>query len=236
VGSARSQRHRPGARRARTGGPGGVGAGPALIAIGLVAGCRDAPPPPPADLAATLATATSADVASWRLDEATWRRIVVEPYRDLHPEYVAAFDAAAPALVGRLATRNPTDASSTAPSTIATRPHYAGDPDLTTGEAWARWALPVAFASEVATVDGRPLDAVFLRDRGRWYAIVGLDVVIRTRVAALDPSCAELLDAPDRRCRELAWQITDAALRTTPARFTRACALAANLCGKRSPP
>jgi hypothetical protein len=188
----------------------------------------------PAELAPYLTTLAGAgeatrtrEVASWWLDEAAWRRVVVEPYRELHAEYTRAFATATPRLVAQLATSG----------AIATRAHYADDPKLTTGEARTRWALPVAYASQVAAKDGVPFDAVFLRDGGRWHAIVGLDTAIRAHIAGLDPACAELLDIaqPPRRCREVAWALADAALRSDRARFTHACTLAQTVCAKPSP-
>ena len=156
------------------------------------------------------------EVASWQLDESAWKRIVVEPYRELYPEYAREY-ALAPIPRG----------------TIATRRHFADDPQLTVGQAWTRWALPVLAESYVATIDGKPLDAVFVRDGDRWHAITGLDRVIRARVTALDPSCS--IGGTSKQCRELAWQIADAALRTERSRFARACALAEAHCGKPPP-
>ncbi len=202
----------------------------------MVAACHREPErsPPPRTLADTLRTASTLDaatcrheVASWRLDEAAWRRIVVESYRPLYADYAAAFVAAEPELVTALA----------GAKLVATRPHFAGDPALTPAQARTRWALPVAFASEVATLDGKPLDVVFLRDGDHWRAIAGLDRVIRARVASLDPTCAGVLDllAPPPRCRDIGWEIAEAALRTDRGRFAHACTLATSLCGKPTP-
>ena len=162
------------------------------------------------------------EVASWRLDEVAWRRIVVEPYRALHADYASAFDAAAPELVARLQQHG----------TIAIHPHFAGQPLLTMGQARARWALPVAFGSQVATIGNAPLDAVFVHTGDRWRVIVGVDVMIRARVAVLDPECAKLLDlpAPRKPCRDIAWEIAEAALRADSARFDHSCTLATKLC------
>lgn len=200
----------------------------------MLAACADRTPARSADLPTYLAAVASEgqeartrEVASWRLDEAAWRRIVVDPYRALHADYLRAFDAAAPALVANLVAPVPT---------ISARPHFAGDPQLTTGQVRARWALPVAFASEIAMIGGAPIDAVFVRDGDRWRAIVGLDVVIRARVDRLDPACGALLDipAPPPRCRDVAWEVADAALRSDRDRFRHACTLATTLCGKPS--
>jgi hypothetical protein len=161
------------------------------------------------------------EVASWKLDRATWDRTVVEVYRPLYEEYARAFDAATPALIAQLANS----------ATITTRAHYAGDPRLTLGQARARWALPVQFPSEVAELEGAALDTVFVRDGERWRAISGLDVVIRSRVEKLDPACAVHLDvARTGRCSDVGWVIADAALRADPPRFAHACTLATNVC------
>jgi hypothetical protein len=200
-----------------------------VLVVMLAGGCRDAPPPSrPATLAEYLATVAGADeasrareVAGWKVDRATWERTVVEAYRGIHDDYAHAFDGAAPGLVARLASR----------ATITTRAHYAGDPRLTVGQARTRWALPVQFPSEVAELDGAPLDAVFVRDGDRWRAITGLDAVIRARVAALDPACAAHLEGlRSGRCSDVGWVIADAALRADPPRFAHACTLATNLC------
>jgi hypothetical protein len=190
----------------------------ARIALLLLLACGDRAP-------ATLERVIEArDVASWRFDEATWRRIVVDPYRDVFADYDRQFTAELPRITKRLER-----------GTIVTRKHFAGDDRLTTGEAWTRWALPVLADSEVATIDGAPLDVVFVHDGERWRAITGLDRVIRARVTALDAACAPLMEAPTKQCRELAWQIADAALRNQRSRFTRSCALAASHCGKPAP-
>ncbi|HEU0034267.1 MAG TPA: hypothetical protein VFQ53_26775 [Kofleriaceae bacterium] len=201
----------------------------ALLVI-AVAACRRPEPAP--DLTGELARiarleldARRAAVAHWKLDEAAWRRIVVEPYRARYADYARAFDAAAPALAERLHA-----------GTFAARAHFAGDPALTADQARTRWALPVAFAAEVATLDGQPIDAVFVDDHGV-RAIVGVDAIVHAAVAARDPACARLLDTPEPapRCREIQWELADTALREDAARFAHACALATTLCGKPSP-
>lgn len=197
--------------------------------IVLIAACRDAPPPR-ATLAEYLGALAGADdatrareVASWQLDRATWERTVVATYAGVHDDYTRAFAAAAPALVAQIATRQP----------ITTRPHFAGDPKLTLGQAHARWALPVQYPSEIAELDGAALDAVFLHDGARWRAIVGIDGVLRAKAAAIDPACAAYLGAtPSRKCSEVGWVIADAALRSDRPRFAHACSLASNLCAQ----
>lgn len=201
----------------------------AALALAMLVACGSGSERAEPALGAYLAALEepAAAVAGWRLDEAAWRRLVVDPYRTLHADYVREFDAAAPRLVTRLARRD---------REISTRAHFAGDPLLTRGEAWARWALPVMAPAEVAILDGEPLDAVFVRDGDRWRAIVGLDAIVTARVTALDPACAGRMTEPAPRCRELAWQIADAALRSDRARFEHACGLARGLCSKTSPP
>lgn len=202
----------------------------AALAALAVAACRDPSPPPPrpAPLAAYLRAIAPADraaeVARWRLDRVTWDRTVVDAYAGLHADYARAFEAAVPALIDRLA----------AGGEVATRAHYAGDPRLTLDQARARWALPVQYPSEVATIGGAPLDVVFVRDAaGAWRAITGLGEILRARAAAIDPACAaHLARVHPGRCGDLGWMIADALLRTDPRRFAHACALATHVCPK----
>lgn len=209
----------------------------AVALLVLTAACRDPMPPPPvrATLAEYLGTIAGTDeatrtleIATWQLDRDTWERTVVATYAGVHADYLHAFQTAAPALNAVLAHRG----------TITTRPHFAGDPKLTLGQAHTRWALPVQYPSEIAELDGTPLDAVFVRDGDRWRAISGLDLVIRAKAAAIDPACAARLDvATSGQCIEVGWVIADAALRADTARFAHACSLASNLCAvvNRSP-
>ena len=210
-----------------------------VVALVLVA-CRDAAPPPPAhtgsaaELAAYLATVAGADeatrkreVASWILDETTWSRDIVEPYRALYNEYVAGFDAQVPAMVAELA---PLGA-------VTARRHFAGDRKLAAAQIRARWAVPVQFPSMVAELAGKPIDTVFIFDGARWRALLGLDQIVMAHVAALDPVCAAklALAGPPGRCTEVGWLVADAALRLQHERFAHACALAATLCGNPGP-
>ena len=161
-----------------------------------------------------------------KLDEAAWRQLVVDPYRDLYADYARAFEVTAPALRAQLAKPGP----------LVMRKHFAGDPALTPDQMVTRWALPVLFDSRLATKAGAPLDAVFVRTGEGWRAIVGLDGIVRTRIATLDPGCAALVGRTEpTACRQIGWEIANAALRTERERFTRVCALARSLCGKRSP-
>lgn len=214
-----------------------------VLAAGATAtGCQERTPPnAPPSLAAYLGSLAGADealrareVASWKLDRATWARTVVAPYDTVYDDYARRFDAAAPALVVALAR----------PARVTTRAHYAGDPRLTLGQARARWALPVQYPSEVAvlatgdpTSEGVSLDVVFVRDGQRWRAITGLDAILRERAHALDPRCARYLDVTGPgRCAEIGWVIADALLRTDTQRFARACTLAENVCVVNGPP
>ncbi len=201
----------------------------------LIAACRESPPQT-ATLAGYLGSLTIADeearadaVASWQLDRATWERTVVPTYAGLYDEYARAFAVAAPALVAQLA-------HGKRRVMIMTRPHFAGDPRLTLGQARARWALPVLYPSEVADLDSITLDAVFVRDGNRWRAITGIDSVLRAKVAALDPACAAHLDVlpspTTKLCSDVGWVIANAALRSERARFDHACSLASNLCAR----
>ncbi|HEX7701519.1 MAG TPA: hypothetical protein VF403_12370 [Kofleriaceae bacterium] len=210
-----------------------------LIAVVVASGaCHDAPqgvkPGTPDELAAYLKTVAGADkqtrkreVSTWIVDETTWSRDVVEPYRGLYSEYVAGFDAQVPALVAQLASAG----------VVTARRHYAGDKRLTLAEARLRWAVPVQFPSVVAELDGKPIDAVFVHDGGRWRALVGLDPLMLAHVAALDPACEKLIEhaGPSGRCTEVGWLVADSALRGDRQRFAHACQLASTLCGNPGP-
>lgn len=206
-----------------------------LAVLALVACSAPSPPgPPPGSpeaLARYLGAVVGADeatrqreVASWQLDAAGWDRTVIGLYRPLHADYQRAFAAALPALVARLA----------GPGPVTARRHYAGDPRLTGAEARDRWAVPPLYPSLVAEAAGAPIDAVFVPDGGRWRALVGLDAVVRARVATLDPGCAAKLDlaGPTGRCGEVGAAITTAALRTDRDQLAHVCRLAETLCGK----
>jgi hypothetical protein len=153
------------------------------------------------------------------LDRATWDRIVVPEFRDLYEDYRTAF------------------ASATWRGPIATRKHFAGDAALTPNQARARWLLPVLFPSEIATAGGQPIDAVFVPDGGKWFALVGIDRVIRARVDRRDPACGAVIDtpSPSKTCRDAAFAVAAATLRTDDTRFVRTCAIARTACVKPSP-
>jgi len=198
----------------------------AVLAALCVTACRGAAPPEALDgYLGGLAGADEANrrdaIADWKLDRAAWERVTTDPYRAAYADYARAFAVAAPALVARLAHAG----------TVTVRAHHAEDPRLTRGQARARWAQPIQAASQIADVDGAPIDAVFVRDGGHWRVIVGVDAIIHDRAAALDPACAAVLDAVvPGRCADAAWVVAEAALRDDRPRFDHACALAANLC------
>jgi len=210
-----------------------------LVVVLLVA-CRDAAPTPPVptgtadELATYLTTVAGADeptrkreVASWILDETTWSRDLVEPYRALYNEYVAGFDAQMPAMVAALAPLGQ----------VTARRHFAGDKKLAPAQIRTRWAVPVQFPSMVADLAGKPIETVFIFDGARWRALLGLDAIVMAHVAALDPACAQklALAGPPGRCTEVGWLVADSALRQQRERFAHACALAATLCGNPVP-
>jgi hypothetical protein len=98
--------------------------------------------------------------------------------------------------------------------------------------------VPALFPSAVAAAgDGAPIDAVFVPDGERWYALLGVDAAVRARVAAYDPRCAArlALAGPPGRCSDVGAAIAHAALRTDSPALTHACQLADTLCGKESP-
>ena len=209
------------------------------VAVCLLVACGHAAPPAPApgtpdDLAAYLRGVAGTDeatrtheVAGWILDEATWNRTIVEPWRALWPDYARGFDAASARLVTELVLDGP----------ITARRHYAGDPHLTAAQGRLRWALPVQYPSAVAELAGKPIDTVFVFDGARWRALAGLDELVLARVRSLDPACAALLAkaGPAGHCTEVGWMVADSALEGDSTRFAHACRLAATLCGNASP-
>lgn len=185
----------------------------ALVMVAV--GCRN-------DTTRSLEDTIRGNPVEWKLTAPAWQRIVVEPYRQYYAAYAQAFDADVPVTVAPRAA-------------IAVRRHYADDPTLTVGQAFTRWALPVLAESYVAIADGAPIDAVFVRDDNRWYAIAGLDRVIRDRVAHYDPTCAARMIGSAPLCRQVAWSIADGALRGLAAEVAHGCGLAVTHCGKPSP-
>jgi hypothetical protein len=195
-----------------------------LVVLVALVGCGSDAAKPLPELAQYLSGIEdrAAEIATWRLDEATWRRITVEPYRARYADYVREFDTAAPAL-----------AASLGGGPFEVRDHFADDPQLTLGQARTRWALPVLAKAKVT----RSIDAVFVEDGNRWRAIVGLDRVVTRAVSQFDAVCAERIDAPGatKTCRSAAWQVADGALRKDRERVAHACSLAMALCGTPSP-
>lgn len=211
-----------------------------LVVAAVLVACRDSAPTPRAptgtadELAAYLTTVAGADeatrkreVSSWILDETTWSRDLVDPYRSLYNEYVAGFDAQVPAMVAQLAPLGQ----------VTARRHFAGDRRLVPAQIRARWAVPVQFPSMVADLAGKPIETVFIFDGGRWRALLGLDRIVMAHVAALDPACAATLalSGPPGRCTEVGWLVADSGLRQQRERFAHACTLAATLCGNPVP-
>ena len=192
----------------------------------ILAACSRAAAPQPGsaeDLAAYLKGIDDPprEVAGWIVDEATWKRTIVEPYTALWPDYVHAFDAARPALVDQLRHAGPV------------RRHFAGDPQLSLAQGRLRWTVPTLYPSMVAA----GIDTVFIFDGGHWRALAGLDDVVLAHLRALDPACAVLVAraGPKGTCTELAWAVADSGLRGDRAGFARACKLAAPYCGNGSP-
>lgn len=164
------------------------------------------------------------DTRAWQLTRDEWEHTVVPEFRSLYDDYARAFVAARPALV--------TAAAKGRPWTTHVRQHYAGDPDLTLGQARTRWALPVMAPAFVHIAES-PLDAVFVRTPRGWGAIVGVDTILVARVAALEPSCARHLEQLGaRRCQEIGAMVATAALRGQRERLVHACALAATACAQ----
>jgi hypothetical protein len=210
----------------------------ALVACNGSSPGSPTPPGPPAGspeaLVAYLQTVVAADEATrqreaqrWQVDAVLWDHTVVPLYRPLHADYQRAFATELPALVARLAQGGD----------ITARRHYAGDPRLTRSEARDRWALPPLYPSLVAEAGGAPIDAVFVPDGDRWRALVGLDAVVRARIAALDAGCVAPLDraGPTGHCADVGAAIAIAALRTDRDQLAHVCRLAEALCGKEAP-
>lgn len=197
------------------------------LVLAMLAACGNKPAADDS-LATYLATVAAGDqaartaaVASWRLSPDGWAAVTTDPYRGEYEYYRDFFEAHAAALVTQLGTGGP----------IATRVHLAGDPQLTMGQARARWAQPVQAPSEIATIGGAPLDVVFVRADGGWRAIAGIDMLIIERVSAHEVACANvMLNARTGQCVNAAWVVAEAALRKDVRRLQHACAQLASLC------
>jgi hypothetical protein len=208
-----------------------------VVCAGLAACSRAAPRPEPGtpdDLAAYLGRVAGADeatrrkeIAGWIVDETTWRRVIVEPYRELYDDYARGFDAASAPLVARLATGGE----------IHARRHFAGDPRLTREQARLRWTVPPLYPSAVAELGGAPIDAVFIYDGVGWRALAGLDALVLAHANAMDPACGKNLAraGPIGHCSEVGAALAEAAVRGEAARFAKLCGLAATLCANASP-
>ena len=200
--------------------------------LAVLVACSRAPsttPGTPEDLAAYLADIKDPqrEVASWLLDDASWQRTIVEPFRGLYTDYARGFDAATAPLAAQLAHAGK----------ITARRHYAGDARLTMSQARLRWMLPVMYPSAVAELDGVPIDTVFVFDGTHWRVLAGLDALQLARARAIDPGCGALLAkaGPTGRCTEIGYVVAAAAMKDDRERFAHACAMAATLCGKPSP-
>lgn len=187
----------------------------------VLAAC-DGPREPSIDLA---------DPAAWKLTRDEWIRVVTDPFRATYDDYARMFDAALPDLRSQIgAARSDGDIQ------LATRPHYAGDPELTRGQARARWALPVQAPARVAVLDGAPLDVVFVlvgdrRDYDYYKAIVGIDAIVVDKTRAMDAGCAVYLETlGSKMCQTVGWEVADAALRADKPRLAHACSLAMGQC------
>lgn len=165
-------------------------------------------------------------VPEWKLTRDEWNTVVVEMFRGTYDEYTRAFDAAAPALAAQI------EASRAKPKSMTIRkPHFAGDDDLTRGQARARWALPVQAPAEVVWLDSAKIDAVFVRVGDRYKAIVGVDQIVIDHTRALDADCARYLEElGTKSCQRLGWAIAEAALQVDKARLARMCALTDSQC------
>ncbi len=187
------------------------------VALLLVAACGAQVGEPAIDLDA---------VGQWKLARDEWIKVVTDPFRDAYADYVRAFDAARPAFEAQIR-----EARARGTNSIVSKQHYAGDPELTRGQARTRWALPVQAPARVVTLDGEPLDAVFVRVGDRYRAIVGTDVIVIDKTRALDADCAKYLETlGSKMCQTVGWEIADAALRADKPRLAHACSLAKGQC------
>lgn len=180
---------------------------------------------------AALLSAADLDLAvnELKLPPESFDAVVVPPYRRLFTPYLAKYNGEADALVAELQRQRASDAGTPA---IAVRRHYAGDPAISLAQGRVRWAQPVQAESWVVSIDGAPLDAVWVSHRGRWHLLLGLDEAALSALAAINPSCARaarLAGAPGP-CSDAAWMAIDGALRDDADRVARACDRAAHLC------
>lgn len=181
---------------------------------------------------AALLSAADLDLAvnELKLHPESFDAVLVPPYRRLFTPYLAKYSAEADDLVALL--RRLIAAARGAPPAIAVRRHYAGDPEISLAQGRVRWAQPVQAESWVVSIDGTPLDAVWVSHRGHWYLLLGLDEAALSALAAVNPSCARaarLAGAPGP-CSDAAWMAIDGALRDDADRVARACDRAVHLC------
>jgi hypothetical protein len=173
--------------------------------------------------------ARKAEVATWKLDEATFKATVQPQYASLYPDYAAHFADAVGPLATALGANNAKDSGD-----LLAKRHYADDPILTPSQFRIRWALPTEYPTAIATRGNQPIDAVFApMPDNKWGVLANLDGLARARVRALAPACDAYLDRAGRlgRCGETGWAIVDAAVRGDTGKLGHACDLAASACG-----
>lgn len=177
-----------------------------------------------------------AAVAALQLPLAAFVDVLTTPYDRFHPAYAARFTAAASAFAASLRALVERGASG-APPVITVRRHYAGDAALSLSQARLRWALPVQAPSWLVTVDGAPLDTVWVSHAGRWYVLLGLDDAARAPLAAQAPTCAAATAFAGRAgpCSDAAWMALDAAMRGDAERVARACGRVEHHCADAAP-
>jgi hypothetical protein len=212
----------------------------ALTLIWIVACHRRGDPPPPTqaadldrlahylrDVAAMDDAARRREIATWRLDEATFDRTVQPIYRSLYADYAAHFADAIPALAAALGPQN-------ADAAIVAKRHYADDAAVTPSQFRIRWMLPTEYPTAVASRDGGAIDAVFAPAGDRWGVLANIDALARARVRALAPDCDGYFDRAVHtgRCGDVGWAVVDAAMRGDKGRLDHACQLAVAACAR----
>ena len=174
-------------------------------------------------------------VAQLKLDPLAFSDVLTAPYDLQYSAYDARFTAAAPAFAAelrRLAAAPAASAAAPAAPTITVRRHYAGDRTLSLEQARLRWALPVQAESWLVERGGVLLDAVWVRHRGRWFTLMGLDAAVLQLLATAAPECAAAARraGPPGVCSDATWMALDAAMRGVDDRVARACERAVHFC------
>ncbi len=177
-------------------------------------------------------------VARLKLDPLAFSDVLTAPYDLQYSAYDARFTAAAPAFAAELrrlaaapAASAAAPAAPAAPA-ITVRRHYAGDRTLSLEQARLRWALPVQAESWLVERGGVLLDAVWVRHRGRWFTLMGLDAAVLQLLATAAPECAAAARraGPPGVCSDATWMALDAAMRGVDDRVARACERALHFC------